>query len=878
MNNFKKNNSAESARLQQLYSVSYASLMSSTLLGVILAYIQHEVIDAAIVITWLTLLLVSSLFRAALAYNYQQTNVDDDASKLWLFRFRLGVLVGSLVWGSASILMFAKDDLSHQLFLIFIIAGLSVGGVVSYAADMRSALIFSSATLTPLALHFFMQTGNLAMAMGAAVTLYFGFIIISLRHINLTITDNIVLRQEAIKREDSVRIKEERYRLLLNHSPVGIFHFDTHYSITYCNEHFSDILKKSVAETIGLNINDLQANAILPTLTYALKGKTLQFEGQFCANASDSNIWIDMSCAPSRNADGKIVGGVAIVRDITDRKQAEEMLRISAIAFESQSGMIVTSADSVILRVNQAFTKMSGYSALEVIGKTPNFLNSGRHNKSFFKAMWQTLKDTGYWQGEIWNQHKNGMVTAEWLTISAVKAPDGRISHYIGTYSDITQNKDAVAEIHRLAYYDPLTNLPNRRLLQDRLGQELAAANRSGMFGAIMFLDLDNFKTLNDTRGHSAGDQLLVEVARRLRSVVREGDVVGRLGGDEFVVILENLSSDAKMAALLTKQIGEKILVTLAKPYIFENYEFHCTTSIGIRLFRENETVEELLKHADLAMYQAKTAGRNTLRFFDPDMQAVVTHRANLEKELRSALELDQLKLYFQPQLCQDRKVGAEALLRWQHPERGLVMPLDFIELAEKSHLILPIGEWVLKMACAQLKAWENQNDTHNLQLAINVSARQFRQPNFVMQIQDILSHYAIKPERLKLELTENLILDNIYDTVEKMHLLREIGVQFSLDDFGTGYSSFAYLTQLPLDQLKIDRSFIHNIGCKPTDAVIVETIIGMAHSLKIEAMAEGVETPEQLAFLEYHGCAAYQGFLFSQPLPIQEFEQLMLT
>ncbi len=570
------------------------------------------------------------------------------------------------------------------------------------------------------------------------------------------------------------------------------------------------------------------------------------------------------------------MGGIAIVRDISERRRAEEMLRIGAIAFESQSGMIVTDPNSVILRVNRAFTSLTGYTVQEVLGQTPRLFYSGRHDKAFFQAMWRTLKETGHWQGEIWNRRKNGRIVADWLTISAVTVPDGSITHYVGTYSDITENKDAIAEIHRLAYYDPLTHLPNRRLLQDRLSQELAATTRNGLHGAILFLDLDNFKMINDTRGHDAGDQLLVEVGRRLRATVREGDIVGRLAGDEFVVLLEDLSAEAEVAAMVSKGVGEKVLAALSQPYKLDDYEHHCTASIGIRLFRERETVEELLRHADLAMYQAKKAGRNTLCFFDPAMQAMVTARAELEKDLRRALEQNQFRLYFQSQVYNNGQIaGAEVLLRWQHPTRGLVSPLEFIPLAEKTNLIFPIGQWVLETTCAQLKAWEGNPHNGHLQLAVNVSPRQFRHPDFVEQIQQALSSNAINFELLKLELTESLVLDNIDDTIVKMHALREIGVRFSLDDFGTGYSSFSYLTQLPLDQLKIDRSFVRNIGVKATDSIIVQTIIGMAHNLGLEVIAEGVETEAQRVFLEEHGCSACQGFLFSKPVPIEAFERL---
>lgn len=563
--------------------------------------------------------------------------------------------------------------------------------------------------------------------------------------------------------------------------------------------------------------------------------------------------------------------------DITEHKQTEEELRIAAIAFESQSGMLVTDPNAVILRVNQAFTRLTGFSAEEAIGQTPHMLSSGHHDKEFFQAMWTALLEKGYWQGEVWNRHKNGQIYAEWHTISAVTAPDGHTTHYVGNFFDLTRDKEAADEIHRLAYYDLLTRLPNRRLLQDRLGHASTAAARNGLYGAVLFIDLDNFKTLNDARGHDIGDMLLIEVAQRLRTAVREGDTVARIGGDEFVVLLDNLDSNAEEAAKLAQQVGEKVLGALALPYLLNDYQFHCTASIGIGLYCAPQGVEELLRHADLAMNQAKIAGRNTLCFFDPTMQAAVTARGAMEDDLRNALAQNQFQLYFQSQVHHDRRIiGAEVLLRWLHPDRGLISPVEFIPLAEQTGLILPIGQWVLESACAQLKAWESEPHTRHLQLAVNVSARQFHQADFVMQVRRALHNNAIDPRLLKLELTESLVLDNIEDVIAKMNTLMEIGVRFSMDDFGTGFSSLSYLTQLPLHQLKIDRSFVRNISVKASDASIVQTIIGMAHNLGIEVIAEGVETETQRTFLELNGCPACQGFLFSKPVPLADFEQLL--
>lgn len=443
--------------------------------------------------------------------------------------------------------------------------------------------------------------------------------------------------------------------------------------------------------------------------------------------------------------------------------------------------------------------------------------------------------------------------------------------------SDITARKQAEDEVHRLAFYDPLTRLPNRRLMLDRLGQALAGSQRSRHYGALLFLDLDNFKVLNDTRGHDAGDQLLIEAAHRIQTSLRAGDTVARLGGDEFLVILGDLSTEIHDAAVQAREIGEKIRETLTRPYVLAGREFHCAASLGATLyFGESESVETLLKHADLAMYKAKSAGRNALRFFDPGMQVALDERSALEVDLRYAIEAGQFCLHYQPQVHDVRGlIGAEALLRWQHPLRGLVSPIEFIPLAEETSLILPIGQWVLTAACNQIQAWSADPRTRRLTLAVNVSARQFRQPDFVAEVKQALAKTGVSPDRLKIELTESLVLADVDDAMEKMKALKSLGLGFSLDDFGTGNSSLSYLSRLPLDQIKIDRSFVQNLPDNRNDAIIAQTIITMAKSLGLDVIAEGVETEAQREFLVRHGCNAYQGFLFGKPLPQDEFGRL---
>ena len=563
-----------------------------------------------------------------------------------------------------------------------------------------------------------------------------------------------------------------------------------------------------------------------------------------------------------------------ILTDITERKLAEEELRIAAVAFSSQNGMLITDPDGVIQRVNSAFTQLTGYTASEAIGKTPAMLHSGRQGPLFYQQMWAELKEKGYWQGEIWNKRKCGEIYPEILTISAINSPGQVITHFVGNFTDITESKQAEAEIHRLAYYDPLTNLPNRRLLQDRLAQAIVATARSEMFGALFFIDLDHFKALNDSRGHDVGDLLLVDVAVRLRECVREKDTVARQGGDEFVVLIVDLSLSANEAAILAAQLGDKLREALAAPFNLKGYEYHCKNSIGVGLFHAQDSVEELFKQADLALYQAKNSGRDKLRFFEPAMQDAMDQRSMLEAALHKVVMLNQLRLYYQPQIdINHRVVGVEALVRWQHPQRGLVPPDDFIPLAEDTGLILPIGRWVLESACSQIKTWADVEQTSNLQIAVNVSARQFRQPDFVEQVKKVLSDSGAKPARLKLELTESMLLEDIKDTIAKMHAIKKLGVIFSLDDFGTGYSSLSYLAQLPLDQIKIDKSFVRNLPGVKNDETIARAIITMGLGLNLNVIAEGVETESQREFLEALGCHEYQGYLFSRPLPLSELE-----
>jgi diguanylate cyclase (GGDEF)-like protein/PAS domain S-box-containing protein len=561
---------------------------------------------------------------------------------------------------------------------------------------------------------------------------------------------------------------------------------------------------------------------------------------------------------------------------INEEKRANKSdLLIATSAFEAQDSLIITNADGVILRTNRAFTNTTGYTAEDLIGQTPRILKSDRHDAGFYRTMWESITQNGSWQGEIWDKRKDGEIYPKLLSISAVRDENGKVTHYVGAHLDITERKANEDRILQLAFYDPLTRLPNRQLLLDRMQRALISSARSGQKGALLFIDLDNFKTINDTIGHAMGDLLLQQVAERLLACVREYDTVARLGGDEFVVMLEDLSKKSLEAAELAETVGEKILAALSQPYQLTSHVVRSSSSVGITLINAEEyEVDEVLRQSDIAMYQAKKSGKNAFRFFDPEMQQIINTRTALESALYKSLELQQFQLYYQVQVNNSRQpIGGEVLIRWLHPELGMSLPDKFIPLAEETGLILPIGKWVLDLVCAQLKKWESNAQACNLELAVNISASQFHQTDFVDQIRELVQKHAINPALLKLEITESILLEDTEETIATMHGLKEIGIKLSLDDFGTGYSSLQYLKLLPLDQIKIDQSFVRDITIDPNDAAIVRTIIAMTNALGLDVIAEGVETSDQHDFLKQRGCNDHQGFLFGKPMPLEEFE-----
>ena len=576
----------------------------------------------------------------------------------------------------------------------------------------------------------------------------------------------------------------------------------------------------------------------------------------------------------THDSDGKVVCLSGTLQDITQRKSAEAKLRQAAAVFENTTeGVMITDADGHIVAVNRAFAEITGYAEDEVAGLSAAFLKSGRHDEQFYASMWSAIRENGHWQGEVWNRRKNGDLYPEWLNISMVKDERGRTTHYVGVFSDISAMKESESRLDHLAHHDPLTGLPNRLMLNARMEHALARAHRSNTLLAVLFIDLDHFKNINDTLGHPIGDLLLQEVAQRLIHCVREEDTVTRLGGDEFTLLLEDLE-DSRFAS----GVAQKIIAVLAESFMLQGHEVFVTCSVGISIYpNDGGDITTLFKNADSALYRAKEQGRNNYQYYTEELTIRAMERLTMENDLRHALQRNELVLHYQPQvdLYNGRVIGVEALLRWQHPEIGLISPNTFIPLAEETGLIVPIGEWVLRTACARLKAWIDEG-LPRIRVGVNLSSRQFNQNNLDEVVASVLHDTGLPPDCLELELTERMIMQDAEGTIAILHKLRALGVQFSIDDFGTGYSSLSYLKRFPIDRIKIDQSFVREITTNSEDAAVSRAIISLSHSLNLKTVAEGVESAEQQEFLRTLQCDEIQGFHFSQPVPEQELGRLL--
>lgn len=587
--------------------------------------------------------------------------------------------------------------------------------------------------------------------------------------------------------------------------------------------------------------------------------------------------WVNERCMTEYDEDGQPLVSLGTVQDVTERHRADAALELAASVFEnSLNGVLITTPDGTILKVNRSFSEITGYTSAEVEGRKPSLLDSGQHDALFFKDLWKTLREEGKWEGEIWNRRKDGELVPLWQSISSVYDAHGNLTHYIGMFFDISEQKTAAAHIYRLAHYDLLTDLPNRVLLLDRCERALARAKRTLKPFAVLFLDLDRFKHINDSLGHPVGDDLLRGVAQRLRETLREQDTVARLGGDEFVVLIEDMDDDTHDVAA----VAGKLVETLSQPFTVRTYTLNIGTTIGVSLYPDHgEDVTTLIKHADLALYQAKEQGRGCYRIFEARLTERATERMQLEADLRLALERSELTLEYQPQydLADGQLIGAEALLRWHHPERGAIKPELFIPIAEETGLIIPIGIWVLQQACRQAKRWRDRGMPLQA-VAVNISGIQIQRGDLPGTVARVLEETGLPAHCLEMEITETYVMRHAERDLQELETLRDLGVTLAIDDFGTGHSSLGYLRRLPVSKLKIDRSFIADLagGINAGSEAIVRAILGMGKGLQITVVAEGVEAAEQERALREMQCNRVQGFHYSRPLNSSAFERLL--
>ncbi|PKO33392.1 MAG: GGDEF domain-containing protein [Betaproteobacteria bacterium HGW-Betaproteobacteria-7] len=679
---------------------------------------------------------------------------------------------------------------------------------------------------------------------------------------------------------DALEQAEMRYRHIFEHASEGIFQStrDGHYLAA--NPALAHLYGYGSADELIADLADIERRLYVQPgrrddflRLIETSGEVRNFESEV-VRRDGSRLWISENAHAVRGAQGEFICYEGTVQDISERKQTEEHLRLLAMVFSnSNEAIIVTDAENRIVATNSAFTQLTGYQPEEVLGQNPRLLSAGNTPREVFAEMWTSLHRDGAWQGELWDRRKSGEAYPKWLSVSLVRDEQGNIRNHIGSFIDISELKATQERIRHLAHHDTLTNLPNRFSLNEKLEQAVAFCRRNRMQLALMLIDLDRFKTINDTLGHHAGDELLVEVARRLLGAVRESDIVARLGGDEFVVALPGIGSPDDAAHL-----ADKIAREISRPYLISGQEQRTTPSIGICLFPEDGgEIGDLLKNADVAMYHAKAKGRGNYQFFTEDMNIATTRRMNIESDLRLALERDEFELHYQPQLDlrSGTIVGVEALIRWRHPTRGLVPPGDFIPIAEESGMIAAIGDWVLQEACRQLRLWQDKGIAH-VRMSINLSTGQFLDKTLPARIHKLLAQYRLSASLLDLEVTESMSMASPDESISVMKTLRNSGLTLSIDDFGTGYSSLAYLKLLPINTLKIDRSFVKDIESDPNDADICDVTVLLAHKLGLEVVAEGVETEAQLKFLLSIGCEKVQGYLISKPLPAEEAESFI--
>ncbi len=906
-------------QIYMVYGHAPLSLATSILNSVILVYLLWTVLDHARLTVWLIATCMISLFRFALSIRFHQVQPNEKSIDSWSAWALAGALLAGLGWGAASYFLFAADSLPHQVFLVFVIAGTTAGAVTTLSASRSAIFGFILLATLPLSYRILQTPYEFNVAMCFMTLLFALLMMVTAQRFYLNLTEMLIeryLRKEA-QRRDSAR--NQVLDMLSKGAPLE----------EILEMIIRDVERDNPQMLCSILLLDEEGKRLLfgaaPSLPESISGYAhgLKVAPGVCscgtAAFTEQRViaedlrthpnWADCrdlfakeglrSCwsQPIFSSKGRLLGTFAIYRRHThvpdkqevralkhavklagisiERNQTGEALRLAAAIYQNTSeAMMITDEKNQIVAINPAFTEVTGYEEEDVLGRDPGVLASGSHDMEFFKSLWNALNDAGQWRGEIWNRRKNGEEFVGWMTINSIYDSQGKVYRRVSLFSDITERKKSDALIWRQANYDTLTQLPNRRLFNDRLKQGIKIAHREKLHLALLFLDLDRFKEVNDTLGHQMGDELLIEAAQRIKSCVRESDTVARLGGDEFTVILNELHDVSAIGG-----IAQKIINSLSESFKLRDEHVFVSASIGITVYPEDAMLaEELLKHADQAMFAAKKNGRNRVCYFMKSMQDSAQQRMHLIRDIYQALVENQFSVYYQPivALANGRIQKAEALLRWKHPEQGFISPADFIPVAEETGAIHAIGDRVFKEAVQRVKDWRSLYDKE-FQVSINKSPVQFlseasTEESWLEHLQQV----DVSPQGVVIEITEGVLLKATANSHEKLHHLREAGIQVAIDDFGTGYSSLAYLKRFDIDYLKLDKSFVSNLETDASDRALSEAIVVMAHKLGIRVIAEGVESQAQLAILKKIGCDYAQGYLIARPMPADEFELLL--
>jgi diguanylate cyclase (GGDEF)-like protein/PAS domain S-box-containing protein len=906
-------------QIHMIYGNAPLALITSLLNSFILVYLLWPVLDHSRLSFWLLAICLISLLRLLLTHRFNKTKPDENRIDRWSKRAMAGAILAGLGWGAASYLLFTVDSLPHQVFLAFVIAGTTAGAVATLSAQRTAIISYILLATLPLAYRFFTAAHDFNVAMGVMILLFALLTISMALRFYHNLTQMLIERHRRKMAQRRENARNQVLEMLAKGAPLDevlesiVRYVERDNPQMLCCILLLDEEGRRLQFGAGPSLPDsfnMYAQGLDIGLGVASSG-TAAFTGKrvIAEDLSSHPYWRQFreaakqagmrSCwsEPVYSSEKKLLGTFAVYQrqphtpdkhelsaieyavKLTsisiERKYADKAVRLAASIYQHTSeAMMITDDKNHIVAINPAFTQVTGYEEEDVLGRDPGMLASGTHDVKFFQELWNTLDTSGEWRGEMQNRRKNGDQFVEWLTINTIYDKQGAVYRRISLFSDITERKKADALIWQQANYDTLTELPNRRLFIDRLEQGIKIARREKYHLALMFIDLDRFKEVNDTLGHHMGDELLVEAARRINSCVRESDTVARLGGDEFTVILNELVDVSHIGS-----VSHKIIKTLAKPFQLRDEQAFISASIGITVYPEDALLaEDLLKNADQAMFAAKQNGRNRVNYFTKSMQESAQHRMRLVCDIHQAMEEDQFSVYYQPivALASNRIHKAEALLRWKHPEQGFISPADFIPVAEETGAINKIGNRVFREAAQRAQAWRSIYDAQ-FQVSINKSPVQFLAQGVVQD--DWLEHLRrskISPEGIVIEITEGVLLKATANVDKRLRHLRQSGMQVAIDDFGTGYSSLAYLKRLDIDYLKLDKSFVQNLETDASDLALSEAIIVMAHKLGIHVIAEGVETKAQHAILKKIGCDFAQGYLFAKPIPPDEFEQLL--